>query len=1726
MENQNKRINLKMFLKSFLVLIALFSIWWYAVNVAIGVSTKFSNNDRVIVIDWPDDKPGLWVLIVRQNPWKNETVITKEPTWTIGTVLGTSVFIDGYNWWNIKFDNGYQGWSAENYLEKYILIQPTELISLYNTPTNSIINTWAWRGGLQNIDGFRLYRKVNSGTYSIISTLPPFNFINIYRSYQDNAVTPGVTYCYKVSVYKGTLESAFSNEQCDTVPLVDTCPNITGVQTSIPAGYNLVWWQCIPIIITPPVPNNIPSPPINASAITISSSQINFKWYDNSDNETWFWTYRSVNNGAYSLLLNSESFSVSIKSGMYHEDKSLSPNTKYCYKVLSSNTYWNSDFSNETCATTLTDSIPNVYACSDGNDNDGDWKVDYPADPWCTSANDTDEYNPIITSIASPTNLFSVYNPQSKSFINTWSWNDSLSIDWYKIYKKTGASEYSLKTTIPFALGKVYQDFVLTGWQTHCYQVSAYKDTIESALSNEYCDTTLTTSAKFSLNYDLYVANWPVSVHEIVNWTVIWTQGTWTIWTIIDWPINLGWKWWWKIIYSDWVIWWSMENYFELYYPPIDICPNIIGEQTSVPTGYNLVWWQCVPIISTKFSLNDRIQVINWPIKARVHAWTGDLTSPTQATWNLGKVIGGPTFLNDINWWNINYDTGSDGWSAEQYLEKYVPPVDVCPNKDGVQTSVPDGMKIVEGNCIPVTSTVNHTPTLTFPSVPYDDGIDPNTGTKDTTKFTFKVIYTDSDNDKPSDVTLYYRGANWGVWSTWALVEDTNWTGVLFNDKYDDWEMFTFSISSLEQANTYEYYFTTDDSQGGQFRIPASWIFNFVVKDVVQKKQCNDEVDNDGDGKKDKDDAGCHTDGNALNPNSYDESDNDENSKPKVIIYKNNPFIILAGNPINLLTDVVGVDEEDGTWITTNIQITIPDKFKKDSPDVGKYEIIYKVNDSNGLVSNEKKRNVIVIDSADSNKLYNNQPIFNVKYPPWYRTLVACTLHIDKTLPTIVLTHGLSSEGQEVDDLWTSCGKENKAGSILRNLWVKANIVSYVWEEANHVGKAPIASAYIAARIEAPDAGIRLSQELYKKLGYDYDKPIHFIGHSLGTVVNTYAAKNLLEKLDNVKYAQFTILDYPNNVEAIPEIIPDILPTDEDTYRVDEYWIKKDFFASLLPINKPGLTLKIDNYHSHNYVNSLGAGVGDYIDDFILDDGIEHVYNHETLVDPNDVGWKFFTDEKSALIINNDHSGVQQWYRWTMDPNHFQENEVKYCEGNKFNISFFSTLSKTLSPCEKWWKLWITNYENSQEWWQQWAKNFPPNTQGNSDLWKINFWYLRLEERKTLLNAWCTINPDSISCKEASSPFIIFDVDIPKDTTHLSFDYNFLSKWDWDYFSVLLDNNPIWILSWESSDEGKWSNTWPIPIDAFTWKHRLTIALFGVNDDNSEIEVKNFQMESIKVKDETPPTTILTTTWSGVLTWTWTTWTWTTWTWTTWTWTTWTWTTNWYRSDVSITLSAQDNPGWSWIDKIEYSLNNGIIWIPYLAPFTITGDGLHVVQYRSIDKAWNTEPTKTQTIKIDKTSPEAKVSPSIDKIGVEVTWIDNLSNVTVTKVNETNYTLTDEAGNTTKIVINIEKQKRNFKKLQPKVSYKIVSIQYNTAKLIKIANNDLTFEWYILNKKYNLLNQYIELYGKFEIEAEYKIKKNQTNILIRTTWKPKKETLNGLKITRFETKNGVLQYGY
>lgn len=76
------------------------------------------------------------------------------------------------------------------------------------------------------------------------------------------------------------------------------------------------------------------------------------------------------------------------------------------------------------------------------------------------------------------------------------------------------------------------------------------------------------------------------------------------------------------------------------------------------------------PPSSTKFNINDRVQVINGILNVRSTPSTSGTLLGSQPIGVLGTVVGGPTAANGFNWWNINFDSGADGWSVEDNLTK------------------------------------------------------------------------------------------------------------------------------------------------------------------------------------------------------------------------------------------------------------------------------------------------------------------------------------------------------------------------------------------------------------------------------------------------------------------------------------------------------------------------------------------------------------------------------------------------------------------------------------------------------------------------------------------------------------------------------------------------------------------------------------------------------------------------------------------------------------------------------------------------------------------------------------------------------------------------------------------------------------------------------------------------------------------------------------------------
>lgn len=81
----------------------------------------------------------------------------------------------------------------------------------------------------------------------------------------------------------------------------------------------------------------------------------------------------------------------------------------------------------------------------------------------------------------------------------------------------------------------------------------------------------------------------------------------------------------------------------------------------------------------------------------------------------------------------------------------------------------------------------------------------------------------------------------------------------------------------------------------------------------------------------------------------------------------------------------------------------------------------------------------------------------------------------------------------------------------------------------------------------------------------------------------------------------------------------------------------------------------------------------------------------------------------------------------------------------------------------------------------------------------------------------------------------------------------------------------------------------------------------------------------------------------------------------------------WFRSPT-VTLDASDQD--TDLDHTEYQLDSADGWTSYVGPFTVTGDGQHTLQYRSVDELGHLESPQTLDFKVDPTPPTIEGMPA------------------------------------------------------------------------------------------------------------------------------------------------------
>lgn len=585
-------------------------------------------------------------------------------------------------------------------------------------------------------------------------------------------------------------------------------------------------------------PQSIPLAPSDVAASATSLTSITLMWHDNATNETGFRIERSVSGGAYSFLTNMPSISGSGGVGFYR-DRGLESNAQYCYRARAYNASGDSVSAVDSCAvagqnivlpvlnglTAVASSTHSIYLSwiALAGWAPGDYSIARCSGVVCENfesikivyLSDHDGATYDDSGLVAGTTYRYRISLVDRSSQEELARSETVSVATNSVDDGTSITYY-FGGTLNESFGSLVAGTPFTGLLNYSLNQpdldrryssnSLYRGQYHyNALSITIGGMTVTdngTGNSYVYDYGTYDKNtqgtYPADVFSVSTSNVSGNLGGLPLRPAAGIILDL----------SDYAgtVWSStalpgagltMENLTAGNGTFIQL-QGVLTENFPAVSARGSIYAldnDEAKAAIRKFSLNNRVHVLGGPIDVQRMDITPDgrvNMSPQgmgQEADASGTVVGGPIQYNNHWWWNIDYDQGIDGWSEEDNL--------------------------AEGTG----SAVNHAPTLAFlDSGDFSNGVNPDSGQKNT-EFTFKVIYTDADNDAPEDVTLHYKASHWADWSYRTMTKDQDGTGDLYDGKFNNGEIFTFS-GIFDQEDAYEYYFTTDDGHGGQYQIP------------------------------------------------------------------------------------------------------------------------------------------------------------------------------------------------------------------------------------------------------------------------------------------------------------------------------------------------------------------------------------------------------------------------------------------------------------------------------------------------------------------------------------------------------------------------------------------------------------------------------------------------------------------------------------------------------------------------------------------------------------------------------------------------------------------------------------------------------------------------------------------------------------------------------------------
>ena len=275
------------------------------------------------------------------------------------------------------------------------------------------------------------------------------------------------------------------------------------------------------------------------------------------------------------------------------------------------------------------------------------------------------------------------------------------------------------------------------------------------------------------------------------------------------------------------------------------------------PTGNNSNSGTAVTNPFKTFAIGSRVQIALGPLNTRSSPNVTGTLLGTQATGVLGTVMAGPIVQGRYNWWQVNYDTGVDGWSVDTHLIKVVvvtaTPTSV--NSSLAQKIAADMSSIGEGKAHSITTWAQSAGAWTgLISGLRQENVLPSGWTSGTA---WGQIYRDSTNASDSNTRVAIKNFNayllHPTTKTWVKVQGPTFIGAAYLENYATNDSLSANTRfesdgslSVKLTKRYNYHFYSEvrwnlATQLGTTATPAGFCATFQARKIIDNSNLPDD---------------------------------------------------------------------------------------------------------------------------------------------------------------------------------------------------------------------------------------------------------------------------------------------------------------------------------------------------------------------------------------------------------------------------------------------------------------------------------------------------------------------------------------------------------------------------------------------------------------------------------------------------------------------------------------------------------------------------------------------------------------------------------------------------------------------------------------------------------------------------------------------------------------------